>query len=65
MSTPENSWKQRAKRILNNGYLSFGAGLVVGLFINNWVLILGVAALVLGVQWYSKQNKEDETEPAS
>ena len=64
MSTPEYGWKQRIQRILNNGYLSFGAGLMVGLFIDNWTLVLVVALVILGVQWYSKQKGEDVTEPA-
>lgn len=65
MSNAERNWKSTAKKILNNGYLSFGAGLVVGLFIDNWTLVLVIAAVIWGVQWYTKQKDEDAAEPVS
>ena len=64
MSTSGRNWKSTAKKILNNGYLSFGAGLVVGLFIDNWTLVLIIALVIFGVQWYSKQKADDVAEPA-
>lgn len=61
MST-ETNWKSRLKSVFNNGYLSFAAGVVAGFTIDNWTLILVIALVIWGVQWYTKNNSADAEE---
>ena len=62
MSSTESNWKSKLKSVFNNGYLAFGFGIIVGLTIDNWLLVLIIALVVWGVQWYAKGKEEDELE---
>jgi predicted RND superfamily exporter protein len=62
MPTTESNWKSRLKSVFNNGYLAFALGVVAGFTIDNWMLILVVALLIWGVQWYTKEKAEENAD---
>lgn len=62
MDSEEKTFKSRLKSIFDNGYLAFGIGVITGLAIDNLMLVAIVAAVVLAIQWYAKNNNAEEVE---
>lgn len=60
MSTTENPWKSRFKRIFGNSYLSFGLGVVTGLAFDNLLIIVIIGVIVLAGTWYARKDKDVE-----
>ncbi|MFK7845234.1 MAG: hypothetical protein AB8G77_08030 [Rhodothermales bacterium] len=62
MSTTENPWKSRFKRIFANSYLSFGLGVFTGLAFDNLFIVLAIGAIVLAGTWYARKDKGEQGE---
>ena len=62
MASEERTLKSMLQAIFNNGFLSFGLGFIAGLTIDNLMVVLAIALVVGGLQWYFKSNKTEEAE---